>query len=643
MSEWTAPTVEIDTALDVVAEVPIETPVVILLGSSSSVEVATSGAEVIVDGNPVDEVVEVMTQTKGDKGDKGDQGERGLRGLRGIPGPEGLRGVEGPDGPRGFRGAMGNAGGQGNQGVQGPPGDVDTDLVIELVQPLLNEAATIPIAAIQQNLLALPGNILGSFLGDLAGQDIADADWAAGDDGAHFVGTVTVASMISDKDYNSYRKTVSLLAQVGDSLGAVRIEQYAQAEYGRATAGQLAEFVAQTGTNVAAIVQQLDVVSTQTYATATALEQYSVTTDNSLAQVTDSIDLLVEDFEATTILQNEAIASANDNVALLQDTVELQADDISATASDLELLSISVGLQGADITELYDLVADSEDGRLSANYQLKVQITDGDRVALTGMALGASVGENGDYRSEIIMMADTIAFLTANGGTLHQPFTFDVVNDTAYLNSVFIKNADITNAKIANLAVTSAKIDNLAVTAAKIADLAVTNAKIGALAVDSLKIQNQSVIVPLTVTGPAYQAFPGNTSWFTVLQGVMVLDSSFDALANPTAGLMMWVKGRILGNRGSNGTSTMYVQLVRIAAGGAETVLVEAIVSNTYSSGQPSPPYTDWKLDTMLFDQPSAGTFTYQLRARFSAGPEPSGWYGFGFSEGYLAILGAKK
>ena len=613
MSEWTAPTVEIDTALDVVAEVPIETPVVILLGSSSSVEVATSGAEVIVDGNPVDEVVEVMTQTKGDKGDKGDQGERGLRGFRGVPGPEGLRGRDGIEGPRGFRGPMGNAGGQGNTGNPGPPGVVDTDLVIELVQPLLNEAATIPIAAIQQNLLALPGNILSSFLGDLAGQDIADADWAAGDDGAHYVGTVTVTSMISDKDYNSYRKTVSLLAQVGDSLGAVRIEQYAQAEYGRATAGQLAEFVAQTGTNVAAIVQQLGVVSTQTYATATALEQYSVTTDNSLAQVTDSIDLLVEDLEATTIIQNQAIASANDNVASLQDTVELQADDISATAGDLELLSVSVGLMGGDISELYTLVADSEDGRLSANYQLKVQITDGDRVALTGMALGASVGENGDYRSEIIMMADTIAFLTANGGTLHQPFTFDVVNDTAYLNSVFIKNADITNAKI------------------------------GALAVDSLKIQNLSVIIPLTVTGPEYQDFPNNTSWFTVLQGVMVLDPSFDVSDNPTAGLMMWVKGRIIGNRRINGTSTMHVQLVRIAAGGAETVLVEGAVSNTHTSSEPNPPYTDWKLDTMLFDQPSAGTFTYQLRARFSVGFESFESYGFIFSEGYLAILGAKK
>lgn len=611
MSEWTAPTVEIDTALDVVAEVPIETPVVILLGSSSSVEVATSGAEVIVDGNPVDEVVEVLTQTKGDKGDKGDQGERGLRGFRGVPGPEGLRGRDGIEGPRGFRGAMGQAGGQGNTGNPGPPGVVDGDLVVEFVLPLLNEAATIPIAEIQQDLLSLPGNILSSFLGDLAGQDIADADWAAGDDGAHYVGTVTVTSMISDKDYSSYRKTASLLAQVGDSLGAVRIEQYAQAEYGRATAGQLAEFVAQTGTNVAAITQQLGVVSTQTYATATALEQYSVTTNNSLAQVTDSIDLLVEDLEATTILQNEAIASANDNVALLQDTVELQADAISATASDLELLSISVGLQGADITELYDLVADSEDGRLSANYQLKVQITDGDRVALTGMALGASVGENGDYRSEIIMMADTIAFLTANGGTLHQPFTFDVVNDTAYLNSVFIKDADITNAKIANLAVTSAKIDDLAVTAAKIADLAVTNAKIALAAIKTANIED-AAITRLKVVDAAIGTLQIGGNAVTVPVGV-----EWTGDADDSSGWVTGVASVDFGNGAVIIMAKLTVAMFRSPAGrtsGTTRIFrngsaIRTIYEGEFSNADDSNQY----LTYIIIDYPGPGPHSYQI------------------------------
>jgi hypothetical protein len=617
MSEWTAPTVEIDTAIDVVSEVPVETPVIILLGSSSSIEVATSGAEVVIDATLVDEVVEVLTKTKGDKGDKGDTGERGLRGLRGIPGPEGLRGPDGPDGPRGFRGAMGTGGGQGNQGNQGPPGEVDTDLVIELVQPLLNEAAAIPIAEIQQDLQSLPGSILSSFLGDLAGQDIADADWAAGDDDVHHVGTVTLTSMINDEIYNSYRKTTAMLAQVGDSLGAVRSEQYAQAEYGRATAGQLTQFVAQTGTNVAAIEQRLEVVSTQTYATATALEQYSVTTDGSLAQVTNRIDLLVDDIGATTILQNEAIAATNGNVALLQDTVELQADDIAATAEDLNLLSVSVGLMGSDITELYTLVADSEDGRLSANYQLKAQVTDGDRVVLTGMALGASVGENGDYRSEIIMMADTIGFLTANGGTLHQPFTFDVANDTAYLNSVFIKDADITNAKIANLAVTSAKIDNLAVTAAKINNLAVTNAKIALSAIKTANIED-AAITRLQVADAAIDTLQINGNAVTV------------PVSAQWSGYASNFSGQITNTSSSNfqGSPVVIFAQATVRSGGyAAEVAVRIyrngthIATGPYTTTYRGPEDPTNASSTFIFiDYPGAGTFNYGVGCSKSPG-----------------------
>jgi hypothetical protein len=50
-----------------------------------------------------------------------------------------------------------------------------------------------------------------------------------------------------------------------------------------------------------------------------------------------------------------------------------------------------------------------------------------------------------------------------------------------YIDTAFIRNATITNAKIADLAVSTAKIADLAVSTAKIADLAVDNAKIADL------------------------------------------------------------------------------------------------------------------------------------------------------------------
>lgn len=468
----TSPDVEIDTALDVLVEIPVPAPVIQLDGSSSKVEVFHSGSEIEIDGAEVE--VEVQVFTKGDRGERGIAGPRGGRGDRGVPGPEGLRGRDGRDGPRGFRGPMGTGGGNGPAGNPGPPGEIDSELLLELVQPMLNEAALIPIGEIRDQIGKLPANILDSFLGDLSGTDLTESDWSAGMDesgGEHFVGSVTTVSMISDKDYSSYKRTWGMISQVHGSMAAIRVEQEVIAEEGRATANQLTTFIAETGENVASIQQQLTVTTTQAYATAASLNQLSALTEESLAQFTEKIELIADDLEASTIALTEYIAAADarfvvidgqvveladgqeaitQNVAMLREEVEVQADAISANASQLLQLSASVGEYAADIEELYELVANAGTGEIEANYQLKAQVTDGDRVVMTGVALGAAIGGDGSYRSEILFMADTVGFLTSNTGAVHQPFIFDVANDTAFLNSVFIRDASISFLKIQN-------------------------------------------------------------------------------------------------------------------------------------------------------------------------------------------------
>lgn len=431
MSECNHPDVEITTSDDVVVESPAETPVVLILGSDTVVEVARNGYEIVIDGMPADEVVEVMTQTKGDKGDQGAPGPRGVRGDRGVPGPEGIRGRDGEQGLRGFRGPAGNGGGPGPAGQPGVPGQIDSELLLELVQPLLNEAALIPIAEIRADIGKMPGTILDAFLGDLSGTDVTQSDWAAGDEDGHYVGSVTVSSMIEESYYNSYKKATTMLARLGESMGAIRTEQQVVAESGRATANQLTTFIAQTGNNIASISQQLTTTTTQAYALTTVVESLSAMTDAALAQMTTDIELLADDLEAGIIAVNTSITEVNDNVALLQETVELQSDAISANAEQITTLSASVGGYGADIEELFTLVADGGTGLLQANYQLKAQVQDDDRVVMTGIALGAAIGDNGDYRSEILLMANKIAFLSPNEGSTYQPFVFDVANGNA--------------------------------------------------------------------------------------------------------------------------------------------------------------------------------------------------------------------
>src|SRR5690606_26853578 len=94
-------------------------------------------------------------------------------------------------------------------------------------------------------------------------------------------------------------------------------------------------------------------------------------------------------------------------------------------------------------------LASLNDG-LHASWQVKTQVRNDGRVVQAGVALGASIDPNGTSRSEFLVMADTIAFLNTLNGQLHSPFIFDVANDTAFLNTVFIQNATISFAKIAN-------------------------------------------------------------------------------------------------------------------------------------------------------------------------------------------------
>jgi len=152
-----------------------------------------------------------------------------------------------------------------------------------------------------------------------------------------------------------------------------------------------------------------------------------------------------------------------------------------------------------------DGVTQELEDQLSAQWGVKMQVRDDGRVVQTGVALGASIGADGQTRSEFLVQADTVAFLNTVNGQIHSPFVFDVANDTAFLKSAFIQSASIDNAKIANGSITNAKIENAAIdsakiadgsiTSAKIGDAQITNAKIGHAQVDTLKISGNAVTV----------------------------------------------------------------------------------------------------------------------------------------------------
>lgn len=142
-------------------------------------------------------------------------------------------------------------------------------------------------------------------------------------------------------------------------------------------------------------------------------------------------------------------ASMGDLLAVIREELIVQASETSALASQVTTLAASVGDMEAIVEQTSEAVADL-DGALSASWQVKTQVRSDGRVVQAGVALGASIDPSGTSRSEFLVMADTIAFLTKINGTLHAPFVFDVANDTFILNNAIIGNASIGSAKLSD-------------------------------------------------------------------------------------------------------------------------------------------------------------------------------------------------
>lgn len=153
-------------------------------------------------------------------------------------------------------------------------------------------------------------------------------------------------------------------------------------------------------------------------------------------------------------------AQVNDNIAVIQDELAVTASLTAVTAQQMQTLSGRVGTNEATIVETRSiavgaqssadgagLLASTMDIALRSTWMLQTQVRQDGRVVQAGVALGASIGQNGQSRSEFLVMADTVAFLTSLNGKLHSPFIFDVANDTAYFDTAYIKNGTLGSAK----------------------------------------------------------------------------------------------------------------------------------------------------------------------------------------------------
>lgn len=150
-------------------------------------------------------------------------------------------------------------------------------------------------------------------------------------------------------------------------------------------------------------------------------------------------------FAGTTTIQS-VMVEADRALAKRVDTVEASIGDI-----DLGGIQASVQQTSQAIVDL--------NGKISATYTVKAQITSAGQIYMAGMGLGVEQQPDGSYQSQILMQADRFGVINVVNGNITSPFV--IQGGQTFINQALIGTAWITNAKIADAAITNAKISGV--------------------------------------------------------------------------------------------------------------------------------------------------------------------------------------
>lgn len=131
------------------------------------------------------------------------------------------------------------------------------------------------------------------------------------------------------------------------------------------------------------------------------------------------------------------------NVTLLESTV---ASNKEASAQQVAQVNAEVANNKAAIQQTTSALADTN-GKLSTLWSVKMETTAGGQKYAASFGLGLQVDPSG-VSSQFVVRADTFMLLNLASGTPVSPFA--VTGGQTFINSAFIQDGTITNAKIGN-------------------------------------------------------------------------------------------------------------------------------------------------------------------------------------------------
>lgn len=169
---------------------------------------------------------------------------------------------------------------------------------------------------------------------------------------------------------------------------------------------------------------------------------------NASASFAQEVKTRASQNEALVQRQTELTASVGEVVGTVTDLESVVVTDREATAQAIQQLHTDVEGNTSDIQTQSQIVSDIND-KVSLSWSVKMQYN-----SLTGQYITAGVGlsiENGPagLQSQFLVSADRFAIVnTIAGGAISVPFA--VQGGQVFMNSAFIQDGTITNAKIGN-------------------------------------------------------------------------------------------------------------------------------------------------------------------------------------------------
>ena len=211
----------------------------------------------------------------------------------------------------------------------------------------------------------------------------------------------------------------------------------------------------QVATNTAELTELDGVVTAQ--ATAFQALRASSRDDNGEGDLADALKgwsstAAIASESKVRTSENEAMAqrittfdvAIGENAANITELEQVVATNQSATATQIGQLNVSVGQNSAAIQQTSTAYADTA-GKLNTMWSVKMQANAQGQYVAAGIGLGIENGPAG-LQSTFLVNASTFAVINGVNSTLSSPFA--VTGGQVFMNSAFIADGTITNAKI---------------------------------------------------------------------------------------------------------------------------------------------------------------------------------------------------